>query len=98
MKAAVIVDIEVKNAEAYKKYIELITPSVISVGGEYLVRGGKPETLDGNWSSNRIVVMRFPSREIAKSWLCDPELKKIHDMRRDNASKCNMIVCDMIEN
>lgn len=97
MKAAVIVDIEVKNTDEYKKYIQLITPSVLNRGGQYLVRGGSPETLDGDWVSSRMVVMQFPSKEIAKSWLNAPELAEIHNMRRNNSSKCNMIVCDMTE-
>jgi len=98
MKAVVIVDIEITNLAEYKEYISLVTPSVVALGGRYLVRGGNPETLDGDWESSRIVVMEFPSRNIAKRWLNSPELVDIHDMRRNNASKCNMIVCDMLLN
>ncbi len=94
--AAVIVDIEVTNPAAYAEYISRITPSVLARGGRYLVRGGQPETLDGDWHSSRIVVMLFPTRDIAKDWLHDPELKEIHDMRRNNANRCNMIVCDTL--
>ncbi|WP_317930047.1 DUF1330 domain-containing protein [Halioxenophilus sp. WMMB6] len=97
MKAAVIVDIEVTNPTIYKEYIELITPSVFARGGRYLVRGGNPQTLDGNWQSSRMVVMEFPSREVAVGWLEDESLSDIHNMRRNNSSKCNMIICDMIE-
>ena len=93
-KAFVIVDIEVTNPDEYKKYIEQITPSVLARNGRYVVRGGKPETLDGEWQSERIVIMEFSSRESAKEWLNAPELQHIHTMRRKNSSKCNMIVCD----
>lgn len=96
MKAAVIVDIEVENITEYKEYIESVTPTVLERGGSYLVRGGNPETLDGDWISKRMVVMQFPSREIAKAWLNDESLADIHNKRRSNASKCNMIVCDMV--
>lgn len=94
MTAYVIADIEVTDVTKYKEYIELITPSVLALKGQYLVRGGSPETLDGDWHSSRIVLIEFPSREVAISWLNDPNLKAIHDMRRDNSTQCNMIVCD----
>ena len=96
MTAAVIVDIEITNSEEYKKYIEKITPSVFARGGRYLVRGGNPETLDGNWHSTRMVVMEFPDKKVAKEWLNDKTLLPLHNMRRDNSSKCNMIVCEMV--
>ena len=96
-EAAVIVDIEIdpSKIDVYKKYIELITPHVHAAGGVYLVRGGAPETLDGDWVSSRIVVMEFPDRKTAINWLNDKNIQHIHDMRRNNALKCNMIVCDM---
>lgn len=94
MSAYVIVDISVKNAEVYREYIEKITPSVAQFGGNYRVRGGQPETLDGDWHSSRIVVMEYPDRQTAIRWLQSPELQPIHQMRRDNAHYCNMIVCD----
>lgn len=94
MTAYVIVDIAIKNIDEYKKYINLITESVSTYGGSYKVRGGNPETLDGNWHSERIVIMEYPDKSTAKAWLADPALADFHDLRRSNASKCNMIVCD----
>lgn len=97
MSAFVIVDIEVSNETEYRRYIEMITPSVREYNGRYLVRGGQPETLDGEWTSSRIVVMEYPDRATAKAWLAAPELADIHNLRRANSSKCNMIVCDTLD-
>ena len=94
MSAFVIVDIKVRNLSEYSRYIELITPSVAHYGGRYLVRGGKPQTLDGDWVSERIVIMEYPSREKAQAWLEDPTLAHIHDMRRNNSDQCDMLLCD----
>lgn len=94
MSAFVIVDIRVKNPDEYRRYIERITPSVSRYGGRYLVRGGSPQTLDGDWASERIVIMEYPSRAQAQAWLEDPALKPIHDMRRANSHYCNMLLCD----
>ena len=94
MSVYVLVDIEVTDSEKYREYISEITPSVKRYGGRYLVRGGSPETLDGDWRSTRMVVMEFGSRTEAKAWLNDKSLASIHAMRRENSSRCNMILCD----
>ena len=98
-KVLVIVDIEIdpSKIEAYKEYIELITPYVFEYGGKYHVRGGNPQTLDGDWYSSRMVVMEYPSKDAAINWLTDEEIKSIHDMRRKNSTRCNMIICDKVE-
>ena len=36
--------------------------------GEYLVRGGKLETLEGGWTPVRLTLLRFPSYGEAKAW------------------------------
>ena len=97
MTALIIADIAINNEQLYREYIKLITPSVRAYGGHYVVRGGQPQTLDGHWQSERIVVMEFPDRDTAVAWLNDRSLADIHNMRRDNASRCNMIVCDSID-
>lgn len=97
MAVLVIVDIKISDLTTYKEYIELITPSVHACGGRYIVRGGNPQTLDGDWTSERIVVMEYPDEDTARSWLNDPELAHIHQMRRDNSSQCNMIVVEQIQ-
>ncbi|QIL88478.1 DUF1330 domain-containing protein [Microbulbifer sp. SH-1] len=97
MSAFVIVDIKIRNPDEYRRYIELITPSVANYGGRYLVRGGKPQTLDGGWISERIVIMQYPSRERAQAWLADPALADIHNMRRNNSYQCDMLLCDGVD-
>jgi uncharacterized protein (DUF1330 family) len=37
-------------------------------GGEYLVRGGKHESLEGDWKPHRVAMLRFPSFEQAKAF------------------------------
>ena len=98
MPAYIIVDIEIQHRELYQDYIRLITPSLKKYLGHYLVRGGNPETLDGAWESERIVVMQFPSKLLAKNWLNDSDLNFIHQMRRDHSKKCNMILCEGVDN
>ena len=41
---------------------------IAAYGGKYLTRGGKAETLEGDWTPNRIVILEFDSTDTAKAW------------------------------
>ena len=42
-------------------------------GGQYLVRGGHAETVEGDWKPGRMVVIQFPDAKSARAFLDDPE-------------------------
>jgi uncharacterized protein (DUF1330 family) len=46
----------------------MVPPSLAAYGGKFLVRGGRVETLEGDWSPKRFVMVEFPSVERAKAW------------------------------
>jgi uncharacterized protein (DUF1330 family) len=93
MSAYVIVDIEVTDATEYEKYKALAPAAIASFGGRFLARGGRTETLEGDWSPNRIVVIEFESIERAKAWLASAEYAPALAIRRQNAN-CKMIVVE----
>ena len=68
MPAYIIVDVTIHNAENYEGYKKLTPASVAAYDGKFIVRGGKTETLEGNWQPGRFVVLQFPSVERAKEW------------------------------
>jgi uncharacterized protein (DUF1330 family) len=68
MPGYVIVEIDVTDPEGYEEYRKLAAPTVEAYGGRYLVRGGRTETLEGDWQPKRIVVLQFDSVEQAKEW------------------------------
>jgi uncharacterized protein (DUF1330 family) len=55
--------------------------AVKAFGGEYLVRGGKHETLEGDWQPHRVAVLRFPSYEQPRPSTTMP-LRQIRQLRR----------------
>jgi uncharacterized protein (DUF1330 family) len=93
MSAYVIVDIEVHNPEKYQQYLAQITPTVLANGGRYLVRGAQSTVISGEWQPKRLVVMEFPSVEVANHWATCAEYAPIHAMRNKNAS-ANMIIVE----
>jgi uncharacterized protein (DUF1330 family) len=85
MSAYVIVDIEVTDPAGYEEYKKLAPPAVALYGGKYIARGGKNETLEGDWHTNRLVILEFPSAEQAKAWLSSPEYAPARALRHQYA-------------
>lgn len=50
-------------------------------GGEYLVRGGTFEVMEGDWTPHRLVLFRLPDRSAIRAFLGDPEYRKIAEIR-----------------
>ena len=61
----VIADVEVSDPERYKGYTALSPGAIAAAGGEFVVRGGRHETLEGDWTPGRVVVVKFPSLDSA---------------------------------
>jgi uncharacterized protein (DUF1330 family) len=93
MSAYVLVDIQVTDPVGYEEYKKLAPPAVALYGGKYVARGGKTETLEGNWSPTRLVILEFESAERAKAWLNSPEYREARQMRH-RVAKTNMVVIE----
>jgi len=59
MSAFVIIDMDVKDQEQYAKYMQQGGPTIIAHAGEPLVRGGKFQVWEGNWTPKRMIVLKF---------------------------------------
>ena len=66
-----------KNQNEYEEYIEAVKPIVESFGGEYLVRSNKVLSLSETRKPQRIIIIRFPSREQLDKCFSSDEYKKI---------------------
>jgi uncharacterized protein (DUF1330 family) len=93
MTAYVIVDINVTDPVRYEDYKRLAAPTVGLYGGKYIARGGKTETLEGDWSPTRLVILQFDSSEQAKNWLNSTEYSEARSLRHETATS-NMVVID----
>jgi len=93
MPAYVIAEIDVHNPQDYEEYKKMVPSTITAYGGRYLARGGKTETLEGNWSPKRIAILEFESVERAKEWL-HSELYGPAKKIRHASAKTNMIVIE----
>ena len=85
MAAYLVVEITVKDAVTYERYKQLAPPSIAAYGGRYLVRGGKTETLEGEWQPARFVILEFPSVQQARAWWESPEYAEAKALRQASA-------------
>ena len=59
MPAYVINEIVITEPDRFQTYADQVPPILKAYGGEYVVRGGAPERVDGPEPPHRLVVLRF---------------------------------------
>lgn len=81
MVAYVINEIVVTEPVRFQTYADQVPAILAKYGGQYVVRGGAPEQVDGPAPPERLVVLRFESREAARAWRMSPEYQAILPIR-----------------
>jgi uncharacterized protein (DUF1330 family) len=92
MPAYVIVEISIHDPELYESYKELTPATIEAFGGRFVVRGAKTESPEGNWNPERLVMLEFPSVEIARKWWASEEYTKAKNIRQKAATTKMLIV------
>ena len=92
MPAYIIVEIDIHDYEAYEGYKKLTLGTLENYKGKFIVRGGQTETLEGNWNPERIVVLEFPTKELAKQWWASEEYAPAKAIRQGAASTKMLLV------
>jgi uncharacterized protein (DUF1330 family) len=86
MPAYVVVEVTVQDPATYERYKVLAPPSISAYDGRYIARGGRTETLEGDWVPKRLVLLEFPSFERAREWWASPEYAPAKALRQSCAS------------
>ena len=96
--AYVIVDMQISDMEQYKHYMADAPASVKAAGGEYVVRGGRNEALEGDWTPGRVAMLKFPSYEAAKAWYDSESYRLARAKRKGTTDFFNMILVEGVTN
>ena len=81
MSVYMVLDAEVHDPEKYEEYKAAAPQYVAKHGGEYCCRGGSTEVFVGDWDPERVVMLKFPSRENYEAFINDPGYKPWKEMR-----------------
>ncbi len=92
--AYLIVEMNITDAEQYKQYMAAAPAAVKAAGGEYLVRGGRHETLEGDWQPHRVAMLRFPSYEQAKAFYDGEVYRQVRARRAGATEYFNMVLVE----
>jgi uncharacterized protein (DUF1330 family) len=82
MPAYIVGLVDVTDPETYDRY-RARTPGIVAqYGGRFVVRGGEPEVLEGDWPAPRVVVIEFPDAAAARRFYESPEYSEIVPIRQ----------------
>ena len=95
--AYLIVESNITDPGAFKRYMGATPEIVKAFQGEYLVRGGRMKVLEGDWQPPRLTVLRYPSFEQAQFMYDSPAYVHARTLR-DGATACfNMVLVEGAE-
>jgi uncharacterized protein (DUF1330 family) len=92
--AYLIVEMHITDMEQYKQYMTEAPAVVKAFGGEYLVRGGRHEALEGDWAPHRVAMLRFPSFEQAKAFYDSPQYGAVRAKRAGAVEYFNSVLVE----
>jgi uncharacterized protein (DUF1330 family) len=95
MAAYVIADLTITDPQGFEQYRQMVPATIAKYGGKYVVRGGKLETLEGNWEPQRLVILEFESAERAKEWWASEDYREAKALRQRTA-QTNLIIVEGI--
>ena len=92
--AYLIVDMKISDPEQYKQYMAAAPAAVAAYGGEYVVRGGPFEVMEGQWQPARIALLKFPSLEQAKTFYNSETYKSVRSKRAGATEFFNAVLVE----
>lgn len=92
MPAYVIAHIDVKDPVRYEDYKKMSPISIGKFGGRFIARGGKVESLEGTWQPKRLVIVEFPSVEVARQWWASEDYADAKALRQATSTGDMVIV------
>ena len=81
MTAYLLVDLDIHDQDGFQEYRSQVPAFIAKHGGEYLVRGGEFDVIEGDWKPHRLVLFKFPDRQAIRNFFADPDYAQIAAVR-----------------
>lgn len=81
MTAYIVAHVDVQDWDKYREYMKYTPRCIAGFGGRFVARGGETTTLEGPPDSSRIVLIEFPSIELAKAFYRSEEYAQTKKLR-----------------
>ena len=93
MSGYIIANVQVTNPTQYEEDKKCSSAAMQAHKAEVCVRGGQVQVLEGDWSPERIVILKFPTFEAARAFYDTPEYLKAREARA-GAAIMRMVVVE----
>jgi uncharacterized protein (DUF1330 family) len=87
-----IAQVDVRDPDTYKNYVAALQEVLRKFGGRYVVRSGQSEVMEGT-SRSRVIVLEFPSYQMARDCYRSPEYAKAIALRKP-AAEVDLLVIE----
>lgn len=96
MKAYLVLDFAITDLRGFMPYADAIPAHIERHGGRYIVRGVTPTIVEGDWRPPYMVILEFPARANAESFLGDPDIQPLFAIRHATTTSRLVLVdgCD----
>jgi uncharacterized protein (DUF1330 family) len=84
-KAYLFAELEITDPAIYEQYRSRVPATIAKYGGRYVVRGGDPQTLEGDRPLRRCVILEFDSATRLAEWYHSPEYTPLKELRQKAA-------------
>ena len=92
MKGYIVIDTAIIDQDAFAEFAEQIHEAVAAHGGRFVVRGGQSETVEGDWTPQRLVIMEFASLEAARGFIGSAEYTGLDELRHRAVASSVVVV------
>jgi len=81
MKAYLVIDVNITDLEGFMEYVRRIPALIQKYSGRYLVQGVEPTVVESRGDKpQRTVVLEFPTRDSAVSFLAERDASDLHEL------------------
>lgn len=77
-----------------REYARVVPSTLEPFGGQFLVRGGQIDVVEGAWTTPRLVIIAFPSLDHARDWYHSDAYQAIITIRFDAARTDFLLFAD----
>lgn len=86
MSCYFVARITINDPAGYDAYLDGFDEAFAQHDGEVVAVDESPRRLEGEWSADRLVLIRFPDEAAARRWYDSPEYQKLIQVREKAAS------------
>ena len=91
--AYILANVTVTNPAQYEDYRKFSSLAMQAHGAEVCIRGGTVTVLEGDWTPEREVLLKFPSREAAQAFYVSPDYGQAR-RAREGAAIMRMVLIE----